>query len=81
MKFVEADRSKVAYRKTKLNRLLDEFIASGHECVMVVYEDGEYSSAYSAANALSSAVKRFGYEGTVGVKTVGGVVYMYREDV
>ena len=64
MKFVECKKENFnIYKKTKLQKLLDDFLESGFEAAVLEYEDGEYSSACSVASSLKNAIKRFKVSG------------------
>lgn len=81
MKLERADKSVLkGYRVTKWMRLLEEFIESDMECAMISYEEGEYCKPAACHNLAKNAIKRFGFEGSVGVQTVGGKVYIFRKD-
>ena len=70
MKFVECKNVSLrqnSYKKTKLLKLLEEFLESGYEVAALEYEDGEYASACSVASSLKNSIKRFHM---VGVKCV-----------
>ena len=81
MKLERADKSVLkGYRVTKWMRLLNEFIESDMDCATISYEDGEYKKPGSVYNSAKNATKRFGCEGSVGVQTIDGKVYLYRKD-
>ena len=50
------------------------------ECAMISYEEGEYCKPGSVQNIAKNAIKRFGFERSVGVQTVDGKVYLFRKD-
>ena len=56
------------------------FIESDMECAMISYEEGEYCKPGSVQNIAKNAIKRFGFERSVGVQTVDGKVYLFRKD-
>ena len=81
MKLEKANKDIVkGYRKTKLMRVLDEFIASDIDCANVVYERGEYAKPGSCSNALSVAIKRNKYDSTIGVMMRDNTVYLFRKE-
>lgn len=81
MKLERADKSVLkGYMVTKWMRLLEEFIESDMDCATISYEDGEYKKPGSVYNSAKNATKRFGCEGSVGVQTVDGKVYLFRKD-
>lgn len=81
MKLEKADKNVLkGYRVTKWMKLLEEFIESDMECAMISYEEGEYCKPGSVHNSAKNAIKRFGCEGSVGVQTVDGKVYIFRKD-
>lgn len=51
------------YKKTKNLLILEEFMNSKDDCVMV--EDYPHKSAHGCANALIASAKRFGFNVTV----------------
>lgn len=65
------------YGLCKNQQVLNEFVASGHECVRV---DGfENKSASAAANAMNNSAKRIGL---LNVKAISraGKLYLLREE-
>lgn len=81
MKLERADKNVLkGYRVTKWMKLLEEFIESEMECAMIHCEEGEYAKPGSVYNSAKNATKRFGCEGTVGVQTIDGKVYLFRKD-
>lgn len=81
MKLEKANKDIVkGYRKTKLLRFLDEFIASDMDCAKVVYAEGEYAKPGSCSNALSMAIKRYKYDSIIGVMTRDKAVYLYKKE-
>ena len=66
MKFVECKNvgwKENSYKRTKLLKLLEEFLESGYEVAALEYEDGEYASALSVASSLKNSIKRFNLVG------------------
>ena len=81
MKLERANKDIVkGYRRTKVLRVLDDFIESDMDCAKVVYEEGEYVKPGSCSNALSMAIKRYNYGGIVGVMVRNKTVYLYRKE-
>lgn len=81
MKLERANKEIVkGYRRTKVLRVLDDFIESDMDCAKVVYERGEYVKPGSCSNALSMAIKRYKYDSIVGVVTKNKTVYLYRKE-
>ena len=52
-----------SFKKTKLQKLLEEFIDSGYDCAIIEYEEDEYSSACSVCSVIKNAIKRFHVSG------------------
>lgn len=70
MKFVKCEKqnwSMNSYKKTKLQKLLEEFLESGYEVALLEYEEDEYASACSVASSLKNAIKRFHMVGVASV--------------
>ena len=81
MKLERANKDIVkGYRRTKVLRVLDDFIKSDMDCAKVVYEKGEYVKPGSCSNALSMAIKRYKYDSIVGVVTKNKTVYLYKKE-
>ena len=81
MKLERANKEIVkGYRRTKVLRVLDDFIESDMDCAKVVYEEGEYVKPGSCSNALSMAIKRYKYDSIVGVVTKNKTVYLYKKE-
>ena len=81
MKLEKANKDIVkGYRRTKVLRVLDDFIESDMDCAKVVYEEGEYVKPGSCSNALSMAIKRYKYDSIVGVMTRDKAVYLYKKE-
>lgn len=81
MKLEKANKDIVkGYRRTKLLRFLDEFIASDMDCAKVVYAEGEYVKPGSCSNALSMAIKRYKYDSIIGVMTRDKAVYLFKKE-
>ena len=62
MKFVKCENvnwKQNLYKKTKLLKLLEEFLESGYDVALLEYEDGEYASACSVASSFKNSIKRF----------------------
>ena len=68
------------YRRTKVLKVLDDFIKSDMDCAKVVYEECEYVKPGSCSNALSMAIKRYKYDSIVGVVTKNKTVYLYKKE-
>lgn len=84
MRFTEASRDNLIranYKPGKVQRVVQEFVDSGMDCVEVTYEDGEYSNPYSCTAALRVSAKSMKLTDTVEVETANGRCYMYRKDV
>lgn len=66
MKFVECKNvgwKQNSYKKTKLLKILEDFLDSGYEVAVLEYEDGEYVSASSVSSSLKNSIKRFHLSG------------------
>lgn len=75
MKLVKADwRNLKTYKRTKLDEVLDEFLAMNTECVEVA--DHNYSNEECCYNTLCNAIKRRNMRSTIGVRMCNGKVYL-----
>jgi hypothetical protein len=68
---------KRSYKKCKNQAILEEFVASGYECVRV--EEFEAKSANVAAAAMRKSCARFGFHG-IEVFTRGNSLYLARTE-
>lgn len=78
MRFEKADPKDVfksGYKHTKLQAVIEEFIATGIPVAKAVLENGEYSNAASAQATLTNAAKRYS-NGTVKIKAINNEVYL-----
>lgn len=74
MKFTEADKSILkSYKKTKILKMLEEFVASGIAVAEV--DSSEHKSAASCAASIKQSLKRFKMGG-LEAKTINGKVYI-----
>lgn len=78
MEIKKSDERKF-YKKTKLLGILDNFGAMDADVVEVNYADGEYSTPFSAYNALKYSVKHFGRSSMIDVRMRGGIVYLVKK--
>ena len=62
------------YKPTKLQRVLDEFIASGNKAVRVVLEPGEYDSIKAARGSFYGAIRRLRYP--IKTRIINGELYL-----
>lgn len=69
-------RTLKGYKKTKLQSLLEEFIALETPCVKVNCKENEYASFSSAAASLYQAAKKFKMD-NIKVKIIEGQVYIF----
>lgn len=69
-------RTLKGYKKTKLQSLLEEFIALETPCVKVNCKENEYASSSSAAASLYQAAKKFKMD-NIKVKIIEGQVYIF----
>lgn len=78
MKFyaVDADVVNKLWKRTKVQKFLEEFMASGAQAVRCVYQPGEYASAYSAQATYNRAIKRLGIP--VFAKVYQGEMFLIR---
>lgn len=83
MKLVRYDRKllgdEINYKKTKYQRLLEEFDASDMEVAVV--KDWTTKNAYGCTRGLRSAIDRFGYSGKIIVLTKNGDVILIKTKV
>ena len=83
MKLVRYDRKllgdEIGYRKTKYQRLLEEFDASDMDVAVV--KDWTTKNAYAYTRGLKSAIDRFGYSGKIIVLTKNGDVILIKTKV
>jgi len=79
MKLVKVERSEIKRRfeRTRLLKLLDEFVAGGYECARV--DDTTYVSACSGTSAINKAIKRFGFSGIKAVSQEKQI-YIIKDD-
>lgn len=83
MKLVRFDRKllsdEINYKKTKYQRLLEEFDASDMEIAVV--KDWTTKNAYACTRGFRSAIDRFGYSGKIIVLTKNGDVILIKTKV
>lgn len=83
MKLVRYDRKllgdEIGYRKTKYQRLLEEFDTSDMDVAVV--KDWKTKNAYVCTRGLKSAIDRFGYSGKIIVLTKNGDVILIKTKV
>ena len=83
MKLVRYDRKllgdEIGYKKTKYQRLLDEFDTSDMDVAVV--KDWTTKNAYVCIRGLKSAIDRFGYSGKIIVLTKNGDVILIKTKV
>lgn len=83
MKLVRYDRKllgdEIGYKKTKYQRLLDEFDTSDMD--VAVAKDWTTKNAYVCTRGLKSAIDRFGYSGKIIVLTKNGDVILIKTKV
>ena len=76
MRIEKADfRNLKAYRKTKIQALIEEFVAMNTPCVKLILENGEYKDAKSAISSVYQYCKKMRYN-NLKAKTIGGEVYI-----
>lgn len=77
MKLVPYDRNELVknYRNTKNQKIFEEFIESGLDCVEIV--DHGHSNAKCAQSCLTTSAKRFGFNIRVIVR--GERVFLIKE--
>ena len=79
MRFQQVDPknvfSKSSYKHTKLQEVIEEFVAKEIPVAKVSWDNGEYKSAASAQSSLAASAKRYS-KGTVRVKTINRQVYL-----
>lgn len=76
MKLEKADYKNLkGYKKTKLQGIIEEFVAMQTPCVKVDFSSNEYCSPSSASAAFFQAIKRMGVNG-VKVRVVESQVYL-----
>ena len=64
------------YKPTKLQRVLDEFIASGNKAVRVVLEPGEYNSIKAARGSFYGAIRRLRYPSRQGLSKASCTLFL-----
>lgn len=64
------------YKSTKLQTVLDEFMASDAIAVRCVFEPGEYSSTASAQSSYRNAIRRLGYP--IAARVLKGDMYLIK---
>lgn len=83
MKLVRYDRKllsdEINYKKTKYQRLLEEFDASDMDVAVV--KEWTTKNAYACTKGLRSAIDRFGYSGKIIVLTKNGDVILIKTKV
>ncbi len=73
----KADYNEImGYKKTKLQELVDDFIAMGEACAEV--NSTEHKSPGSCASSLSAYIRRNGIT-HIKVKGINGKVYLFNE--
>ena len=78
MQFRDAPE-KFEYKKTKLQRVIDDFLDLGLSQVEVVADDDEYQSVYSLYSSLFGGARKWA-DGKVRVVMQNQRVYLVRED-
>ena len=83
MKLVKYDRKllgdEIGYKKTKYQRLLEEFDTSDMDVAVV--KGWTTKNAYVCTRGLKSAIDRFGYSGKIIVLTKNGDVILIKAKV
>ena len=83
MKLVRYDRKllgdEIGYKKTKYQRLLEEFDASDMDVAIV--KDWTTKKAYVCTRGLRLAIDRFGYSGKIIVLTKNGDVILIKTKI
>ena len=59
MKLVPVNEHDFNFKKTSNLAVIEEFLNSGHECVMI--QDHGHANTRSAQSCLATSIKRFGY--------------------
>lgn len=79
MRFQQVDPknvfSKSSYKHTKLQEVIEEFVAKEIPVAKVSWDNGEYKTAASAQSSLAASAKRYS-NGTVRVKSIDRQVYL-----
>lgn len=80
MRFEKCTTSTVnkLYKNTKLQALLDEFMASNEAAVRCVLSEDEYASLASAHSSISKAANRLRYP--IKARVMDGSLYLIRTD-
>lgn len=78
MKLVPYDKANVAYKLCKNQRVIDEFIRSGLDCVKI--ENYTQSTPYICRHSLANAIRRMGLQSTVYACTYKKEVFLIRID-
>lgn len=75
MKLEKVDYTKLkGFKKTKLQAILEEFIAMQTPCVKVDFSSNEYCSPSSASAAFHQAIKRMNV--ALNVRVIDGQLYL-----
>lgn len=79
MRFCETSE-KFGYKKTKLQDVFENFLASGMEQAEVLYDDGEYASNHTLYGSLYEGAKKWAGD-SVSVVMKRGRVYLVRRSL
>lgn len=82
MYLVKVDRNEVnnKYQKTRLLKLLDEFVTGGYDCARVEGAADHYKSLKSAQNTIKNAIKCFKFRG-VRVSIQNNEIYLIKQEL
>lgn len=72
--------SKLHYKRTKLNRIVDRFADSDEEVMQVTFDVGEYSTPSSCTSSIKNYLKKTGRDMWIDVKTLDGKCYIFKTD-
>lgn len=79
MKFKAADlRTFKGYKETKIQKLLNDFVASNIAVAEVFFEVGEYKNTTSAYSAVNGAIKRFKMQ-NISARVVNKKLYLINQ--
>ena len=76
LEYVNLDAMPKLNRPTKLQAVLDEFMASGEKAARCVFNKGEYANPSSAQKSYKVAISRLKYP--IIARTVNGVLYLIK---
>lgn len=76
---IDPNEVNLAYRKTKLFSLIDEFIESGADIAEVCFAENEYKGARSCVTSLLGSLKKRSIT-SVRAMMRSGKVYLIRKD-